>query len=343
VAGALIVDLHTHILPPDLPDPGALYGCGGFVHLDRAGAPPGRGRMMLDGRLFREVPDTTRDPERRIEECDRSGVDVQVLSTVPVMFSYWAEPEHADDLARRLNDHLAETVAAHPKRFAGLATLPLQAPDLAVRELERSMRDLGLDGAQIGTHVNGANLDDAAIFPVFEAAQDLGAAIFVHPWDMLAPERMRRFWLPWLVGMPAELALAITSVLFSGLLERLPRLRIAFAHGGGAFPGTIGRIEHGFEARPDLCAVATRTPPRAQLGRLFVDSLVHDPETLRTVLRLFGPERVALGSDYPFPLGEAVPGTLIRSLDDLAPAARARLLGGTALEFLGRDAAEFAR
>jgi aminocarboxymuconate-semialdehyde decarboxylase len=343
VAGALIVDLHTHILPPDLPDPGALYGCGGFVHLDRAGAPPGRGRMMLDGRLFREVPDTTWDPERRIEECDRSGVDVQVLSTVPVMFSYWAEPEHADDLARRLNDHLAETVAAHPKRFAGLATLPLQAPDLAVRELERSMRDLGLDGAQIGTHVNGANLDDAAIFPVFEAAQDLGAAIFVHPWDMLAPERMRRFWLPWLVGMPAELALAITSVLFSGLLERLPRLRIAFAHGGGAFPGTIGRIEHGFEARPDLCAVATRTPPRAQLGRLFVDSLVHDPETLRTVLRLFGPERVALGSDYPFPLGEAVPGTLIRSLDDLAPAARARLLGGTALEFLGRDAAEFAR
>ena len=343
MAGSPTVDLHTHILPPDLPDPGALYGCGGFVHLDRAGAPPGRGRMMLDGRLFREVPDTTWDAARRLEECDRAGVDVQVLSTVPVMFSYWAEPAHGLDLGRRLNDHLAATVAAHPKRFAGLATLPLQAPDLAVRELERAVRDLGLDGAQIGTHVNGANLDDAALFPVFEAAQDLGAAIFVHPWDMLAPERMRRFWLPWLVGMPAELALAIASVLFSGLLERLPRLRLAFAHGGGAFPGTIGRIEHGFEARPDLCAVATRTPPRAQARRIYVDSLVHDAEALRGLLRLFGPDRVALGSDYPFPLGEAAPGGLIRSMDDLDAATRARLLGGTALEFLGRDASEFAR
>lgn len=343
MAGAPTVDLHTHILPPDLPDLSAHYGCGGFVHLERAGAPPGRGRMMLDGKLFREVPDTTWDPARRIEECDRRGVDVQVLSTVPVMFNYWCEPEHGLDLARRLNDHLAATVAAHPKRFAGLGTLPLQAPDLAVRELERVMRDLDLDGVQIGTHVNGANLDDASLRPVFEAAQDLGAAVFVHPWDMLAPERMRRFWLPWLVGMPAELAVAITSLLFAGVLERLPRLRIAFAHGGGAFPGTFGRIAHGFEARPDLCANETRTPPRALLGRLYVDSLVHDADALRTILRLFGAERVALGSDYPFPLGEAEPGALIRSIDELSPAARARLLGGTALEFLDRDAAEFAR
>ncbi|HKQ98919.1 MAG TPA: amidohydrolase family protein [Candidatus Polarisedimenticolia bacterium] len=342
MAAAPTVDLHTHILPPDLPDLSARYGCGGFVHLER-GASPGRGRMMLDGKLFREVPDTTWDPARRIEECDRLGVDLQVLSTVPVMFNYWAEPEHGLDLARRLNDHLAATVAAHPKRFAGLATLPLQAPDLAVRELERVSRDLGLDGVQIGTHVNGANLDDPALFPVFEAAQDLGAAIFVHPWDMLAPERMRRFWLPWLVGMPAELALAITSLLFAGVLERLPRLRIAFAHGGGAFPGTIGRIAHGFEARPDLCATQTRTPPRAMLARLYVDSLVHDEDTLRALLRLFGPERIALGTDYPFPLGETEPGALIRSLGDLPAAARARMLGGTALEFLDRDAAEFAR
>ena len=343
MAAPAVVDLHTHILPPDLPDLSALYDCGGFVHLERDPATPGRGRMMLDGRVFREVTDAVWDPARRIEACDRAGVDVQVLSTVPVMFNYWAEPEHGLDLARRLNDHLAGVVAAHPKRFAGLATLPLQAPDHAVRELERAVRDLGLDGAQIGTHVNGANLDDASLFPVFAAAQDLGAAIFVHPWDMLAPERMRRFWLPWLVGMPAELALAITSLLFAGVFERLPRLRIAFAHGGGAFPGTLGRIEHGFAARPDLCATATKTPPRALLKRLFVDSLVHDPDALRTLLRLFGPERVALGTDYPFPLGEAEPGTLIRSIDGLDAAARARLLGGTALEFLDRDAAEFAR
>jgi len=344
VAPPLTIDLHTHILPHDLPDLRTLYGYGGFVALERPepGAPGRRGRMTIDGTLFREVPDTTWDPERRLEECDRHGVAVQVLSTVPVMFCYWAEPEHANDLARRLNDHVAAVVAARPRRFAGLGTLPLQAPGLAVRELERCVRDLGLAGVQIGTHVNTWNLDEPALFPVFAAARDLGAAIFVHPWDMIGQERMRRYWLPWLVGMPAELALAICSLIFGGVIERLPGLRIAFAHGGGAFPGTIGRIDHGFHARPDLCAVDNKVAPRAYLGRIYVDSLVHDAEALRSLLRLFGPERVALGSDYPFPLGEAVPGSLIDTLGELAPEVRARLRGGTALEFLNRRREEFA-
>jgi len=344
VAPPLTIDLHTHILPPDLPDLRTLYGYGGFVALERPapGSPVRRGRMTIDGTLFREIPDTTWDSGRRLEECDRHGVAVQVLSTVPVMFCYWAEPDHAADLARRLNDHVAAVVAERPRRFAGLGTLPLQAPGLAVRELERCVRDLGLAGVQIGTHVNSWNLDEPALFPVFEAARDLGAAIFVHPWDMLGQERMRRYWLPWLVGMPAELSLAICSIIFGGVLERLPGLRIAFAHGGGAFPGTIGRIEHGFHARPDLCAVDNKVAPRAYLGRFYVDSLVHDAEALRTLLRLFGAERVALGSDYPFPLGEAVPGALIDTLGDLAPEVRARLRAGTALEFLNRRREEFA-
>ena len=342
-APPLTIDLHTHILPPDLPDLRALYGYGGFVALERPapGAAGRRGRMTIDGTLFREVPDTTWDPARRLEECDRHGVGAQVLSTVPVMFSYWAEPAHAADLARRLNDHIAAVVAARPTRFVGLGTLPLQAPDLAVRELERATRDLGLAGVQIGTHVNHWNLDEPALFPVFEAARDLGAAIFVHPWDMLGQERMRKYWLPWLVGMPAEVSLAICSLIFGGVLERLPGLRIAFAHGGGAFPGTIGRIEHGFQVRPDLCAVDNTVPPRAHLDRIYVDSLVHDADTLRSLLRLFGPERVALGSDYPFPLGEAVPGALIDALEGIDAATRARLRGGTALEFLNRRPEEF--
>jgi aminocarboxymuconate-semialdehyde decarboxylase len=344
-APPLTIDLHTHILPPDLPDLRTMYGYGGFAALERPaqGSAGRRGRMTIDGVRFREVPDTTWDPALRLEECDRHGVTVQVLSTVPVMFCYWAEPEHGADLARRLNDHVAGVVAARPSRFVGLGTLPLQAPDLAVRELERATRDLGLAGVQIGTHVNAWNLDEPALFPVFEAARDLGAAIFIHPWDMLGQERMRKYWLPWLVGMPAEVALAICSLIFGGVLERLPGLRIAFAHGGGAFPGTIGRIEHGFHARPDLCAVDNTAPPRAYLGRIYVDSLVHDADTLRGLLRLFGPGRVALGSDYPFPLGEAVPGALIDTLDGLDAQTRARLRGGTALEFLNRRRAEFGR
>ena len=264
--------------------------------------------MTIDGALFREIGANCWDVDTRIAECDGGGVDVQVLSTVPVMFSYWAKPSRALDLARRLNDHIAGLQAARPARFVGLGTLPLQDPVLAIRELERCVRDLGLAGIQIGSNVNGANLDSPELFPVFEAAQQLGAAVFVHPWEMLGRERMARYWLPWLVGMPAETSLAICSLIFSGVLERLPRLRIAFAHGGGAFPGTFGRIAHGFDVRPDLVAVANAVPPREYLRRLYVDSLVHDPAMLRYLVELMGAERIALGSDYPFPWARVVGG-----------------------------------
>jgi aminocarboxymuconate-semialdehyde decarboxylase len=330
------VDLHTHILPPAWPDLRQRYGYGGFVQLEHAG--PGCGRMLIDGRCFREIEDNCWDPGRRLVDCDRHGVDLQVLSTVPVMFSYWAKPEHGHDLSRLLNDHLAEVVAAHPRRFTGLGTLPLQAPDLAVRELERCVRELHLPGVQIGSHVNDWNLDHPALFPVFQAAEQLGAAVFVHPWDMLGRERMGKYWLPWLVGMPAESALAICALIFGGVLERLPRLRVCFAHGGGAFIGTLGRIAHGFQCRPDLCAVDNAHGPEHYLGKFYVDSLVHDADVLRLLLKRLGAERIALGSDYPFPLGEAEPGRLIESLADLSSAAKARLLAGTALEFLGMPA-----
>jgi aminocarboxymuconate-semialdehyde decarboxylase len=337
----LKIDLHTHVLPREWPDLEARYGYGGFVRLEHGAS--GCARMLRDGKLFREVEANCWDPPTRLSECAAQGVDVQVLSTVPVMFGYHARPEHGLDLARLLNDHLAGVVAAHPTRFAGLGTLPMQAPDLAARELERCVRELGLSGVQIGTNVNGANLDDPGVFAVLQAAQDMGAAVFVHPWEMLGGERMPRYWLPWLVGMPAETALAICSLIFGGALDRLPRLRIGFAHGGGAFPGTFGRIEHGFEARPDLVAVNNPRPPRAYLGRFYVDSLVHDAEALRFLIRLVGADRIALGSDYPFPLGERSPGALIESMGDLDAATKARLLGGTALEFLDVEAERFTR
>jgi aminocarboxymuconate-semialdehyde decarboxylase len=294
------------------------------------------------------------DPRRRIEECDRDGVSMQVLSTVPVMFSYWAKPADALDLSRRLNDHIAEVVRRHPKRFAGLGTIPMQDPDLAAGELERCVSELGLRGAQIGTHVDAnphsgridtLNFDNAFLQPVWSAAAQLGAAIFVHPWDMLGKERMPKYWLPWLVGMPAETSLAICSMIFGGVFERFPKLRVAFAHGGGAFPFTIGRIEHAFHVRPDLCATDNSANPRSYLARenkkgdvaparFYVDSLVHDPDALKLLLKLFGAQRVALGSDYPFPLGEANPGKLIESIK-LSAKDKAQLLSGTAREFLG--------
>jgi aminocarboxymuconate-semialdehyde decarboxylase len=335
------IDIHTHLLPPELPRFAERYGYGGFMTLEHHA--PCRARMVRDdGKFFREVESNCWDPVKRIEECDAHGVSVQVLSTVPVMFGYWAKPEHGLDLSRFLNDQLASVVRAHPKRFVGLGTVPLQSPELAVRELERCVRELGMAGVQVGSHVNGLNLGEPELFPFFEAAAGLGAAIFVHPWDMLGEARMKKYWMPWLVGMPAEVALALCSLLFSGTLEKLPKLRLAFAHGGGAFPGTFGRIEHGFQVRPDLVAVDNPVPPREYLGRFWVDSLVHDPDMLRFIVRLFGPDKVALGSDYPFPLGEDRPGTLVESLADFDAVTRERLLWRNALEWLGRSSEEFA-
>lgn len=333
------IDLHTHVLPERWPDLAERYGYSGFVRIEHYA--PCKARLLVGDAFFRDIEESCWSPARRFEDCARDGVDMQVLSTLPVMFSYWARPSDAYDLHRMLNDHIAELVREYPRRFIGLGTVPLQAPDVAIREMERCANDLGLTGLQIGTHVNEWNLEEAALFPFFARAAELGVAIFVHPWDMLGRERTRKYWLPWLVGMPAETTVAIASMIFGGIFERLPRLRVCFAHGAGAFPYTLGRLSHGFQKRPDLCAVDNAIDPRAYVSgptgpaRFYADSLVHDVESLRLLLHVFGEERVCLGSDYPFPLGESPPGRVIEQLDSLSPSARQRLLSLNAIEFLG--------
>ena len=270
------IDIHTHIMPEKMPDFKEKFGYGGFITLDHHANC--RAKMMRDdGKFFREIESNCWEGKARIEDCEKFNVDVQVLSTIPVLFSYWAKPKDCLEVAKFLNDELAGVVEAHPDRFIGLGTVPMQEPKLAVQELERCVKELGFAGIQIGSHINDWNLSAPEVFEVFAAAQDLNAAVFVHPWDMMGKEKMEKYWLPWLVGMPAETSLAICSMIFGGVFERLPKLRVAFAHGGGAFPATVGRIEHGYNVRPDLCQVDCQVNPRDYLGKFYVDSLVHDP------------------------------------------------------------------
>jgi aminocarboxymuconate-semialdehyde decarboxylase len=290
--------------------------------------------MMIGDKVFREVEENCFREDTRLKEMDETEVSIQVLSTIPVLFNYWARPADALETSRFFNDHIAQTVQKHHKRFIGLGTVPLQDVDLAIREMERCVHELKMPGLQIGSNVNGENLSGKKFFPFYKAAEELSCALFIHPWEMMGQEQMKQYWLPWLVGMPAETSRAICSLIFGGVLEQFPRLRIAFAHGGGSFPFILGRIEHGFKARPDLVAVDNGVNPRDYIGRFWVDSLVHDKRSLEFLLDTIGENNICIGSDYPFPLGEQHPGKLVEKLE-LKKKIKKKLFAENAEKWLG--------
>jgi aminocarboxymuconate-semialdehyde decarboxylase len=337
----LTIDIHTHILPPNIPKFKDQFGYPGFIELHQHKDCCGADMVNDEGKFFRKVEPNCYQAPPRIEECDDHKVDVQVLSTVPVMFSYWTKNQDGEYIAKFLNDHLMSVVEKFPKRFVALGTLPMQAPDLAVNELQR-LKKTGVPGVEIGSHINDWNLDDKNLFPIYEALEDLGMCLFVHPWDMMGKDRMGKYWLPWLVGMPAETSLAICSMIFGGVFAKFPKLRVAFAHGGGSFPMTIGRVEHGYNVRPDLCAIDNKVNPRDYLGKFWLDSLVHDPDALKFIVKLMGEDKIALGTDYPFPLGELAPGKLILD-SDYTSEVKEKLLGTNALNWLGLSKEQFIR
>ena len=326
------IDIHTHIMPEKMPNWTKKFGYGEFIHLEHRNC---QACMMKGDKVFRIVEENCYKEDLRIKEMNDTNVSTQVLSTIPVLFNYWAKPKDSLETSRFFNDHIAETVSKNEKRFIGIGTVPMQDPELAIKEMERCVLELKMPGIEIGTNVNGKNLSDKSLLPFFQAAESLNCSLFIHPWDMMGEDEMSEYWLPWLVGMPAETSRAICSMIFGGIFEKFPKLRVAFAHGGGSFPFTIGRIEHGFEVRPDLVAVDNTVNPRNYIRKFWVDSLVHDKTAFRYLLDLFGEHKICIGSDYPFPLGESKPGKLIEELE-LNEEEELNLLSRNALHWLGK-------
>ncbi|MEY3048346.1 MAG: hypothetical protein RL365_384 [Bacteroidota bacterium] len=333
----LKIDMHTHILPKTMPNWTEKFGYGKFIHLESNA--DGSANMMQGGNFFRRIVENCWDESLRIKEYEQFNTQVQVVCTIPVMFSYWANPKDCAELSRFLNDHIAELVQQYPKHYIGLGTIPMQDTDEAIKELER-IKAVGLVGIQIGSNINDKNLSEDEFFPIFEACSRLGLAVMIHPWQMMGFDSMKKYWLPWLVGMPAETSRAACSMIFGGVLERLPKLRVCFSHAGGSFLPTLGRIEHGFNCRPDLVAIDNQVNPKEYVGKFWVDSITHDIDALKYILNMQGSKRVCLGSDYPFPLGDLEIGRFIEE-SDLSKTQIEDIFCNSTLEWLELDVSNF--
>jgi aminocarboxymuconate-semialdehyde decarboxylase len=325
------IDSHAHILPKTWQNLKEKYGYGGFIYLDHH--QEGSAKMMRDdGKFFREIQENCWEPKAILKDMDAHRVDMMMLCTVPVLFNYWAKPEHTADWSNFLNLHIAEVQNTHPDRFISLGTLPMQHVELAVKELEHC-HSIGLRGIQIGSHIQDKNLDDPCFFPLWKRAEELNMKIFVHPWDMMGQEKMPKYFLPWLVGMPGETSLAICSMIFGGVFDKFPKLKVMFAHGGGAFPFTVGRVSHGWHCRPDLCDINKIKDPREYIGKFWVDGITHDNAALHFLIDVMGIDKIAYGTDYPFPLGDLEHGKFIETDSKLSESQKQKILSKNAIDF----------
>jgi aminocarboxymuconate-semialdehyde decarboxylase len=323
------IDIHSHFFPESWPDFAERFGTHDWPWLKHLG--DGEGMVMLGDREFRRIKQSCWDPAVRLEELDQQGVDLQIISATPVLFAYDRPGEQALEVAQIFNDAALELCRCAPGRLRALCQVPLQDIDASCTELTRCMK-AGHVGVQIGNHVGPKNLDDPGIITFLHHCADEGAPVLVHPWDMMAPDRMPKYMMPWTVGMPAETQLAVAAVVLSGAFDRLPKsLRICFAHGGGSFAFLLGRMQNAWEHQP-LARGAAELPPAHYVDRFSVDSAIFDRRSLKLLVDIMGEDRVLLGSDYPYPLGEQHIGALIRG-SDLSPRAKAKMLGGNAAEF----------
>ncbi|SDV51308.1 amidohydrolase family protein [Chitinasiproducens palmae] len=327
------IDIHSHFFPRVTQAEAARLDAAHSPWL-RIDADGERGHIMVDDRAFRPVHRPLWDPAARIADLDAKNVTAQIVCATPIMFAYRYDAADAAAWAARMNDLALEHCAYAPTRLKALAQVPLQDLDLACREASRA-KAAGHVGVQIGNHLGPRDLDDPQLIDFLcHCARD-DIPVLVHPWDMMTDGRMKKWMLPWLVAMPAETQLSILSLVLSGAFEQIPRsLKLCFAHGGGSFAFLLGRAENAWHCR-DIVREDCPLPPSHYLDRFHVDSAVFDSRALRLLVDVMGVERVMLGSDHPFPLGEQEIGALVAASDWLDDAQRARICAGNACDFFG--------
>jgi aminocarboxymuconate-semialdehyde decarboxylase len=328
--GDLVIDIHAHVMTPEAeeiaaplftPDKDPFVGFSGPAS------------EAYNKRHFNEIVPNLTQPEQRLRDMDRMGVDIQAISVMPPQFFYWAEPEVGAKLTRMMNDRLHEIVQAHPDRFVGLGALPMQDVDLALTELERVAEELRFGGLEICTNVNGVDFDDARFVPFFEKVVEQDLLLVVHPNGFSQGERLSDYYLINTVGMPMDSTVFIARMIFGGVMERFPDLKVCVMHGGGYLPFYPARFDHAYEQRDD-CREHISRPPSTYLAQMSFDTMVFDPELIGTLVRRWGADHVLLGTDYPFDMGETDPVGLLARVEGLDDKERSLIAGGNAARLL---------
>ncbi len=325
------IDIHSHVIPPRIVDAIAADPAGFAARIEGTGT---QRRMVHDQGYAYPLFDEFVDPAAKLAVMDRKGLDVSIVSTAPPMFYYWAQPELAAKAAQLVNDGVAEMVASTPQRLRGMASVPMQHPELAIAELERAVATHGFKAVEIGTTIEGVQLADPRFRPFLKRARDLDVLVFIHPYYVGSKAGLESYYLTNLAGNPADTAVSIANLIFSGALDELAGLKILAAHGGGYAPYQIGRLVHGHKVRPEARAI-TASSPKDLLKQLYFDTLLFDPQALRFLIDLVGADHVCLGTDAPFDMGDETPLASLAAVPGLTAREEAAIAAGTATALLG--------
>jgi aminocarboxymuconate-semialdehyde decarboxylase len=273
--------------------------------------------------------------EERLKDMDRMGIDIQAVCPAPYHFFYFTEAGYGAELAREVNEGIAQLAADHPDRFVGLGSVPLQNAELAVRELDYAVKNLGLRGVEICTNVNGKNLTDPSLNleKFFARCAELGVVVFMHPLGYTQGERLTNHYFNNVIGNPLESTVAVSHLIFDGVMARHPKLKVIVAHGGGFIAHYWARMDHAWRARPD-CRTVIKRKPSSYLEKFYFDTITHDPEMLKRLIERFGADHVVLGTDYPYDMADDDPLGMVAQVKRLARADRELVVGGNAARLL---------